>query len=314
MKNEQPAIEARDLGKSFRGNVNAVSGLDLVVPRGAVFGLIGRNGAGKTTTMRLLMGLLHPDTGRCRVLGEDLRLAAAATRSRVAYVSQEQQLPPSKTLAELAVLMDALHPRWDENLARGLGDRFKLPWHSPMGALSGGEHRKASVLLAFAARPEVLLLDEPAAGLDPVARRLLVETIVDQLGEGGEMTVLFSTHLLEDIERVADHVGILDRGRMLVSARVEDLQARYQRLQIIFDDGEVPPGFRLPGTLRARAEGSVLTVIVESGDGLLVESLQARPGIRVREFPLALQDVFIELLEHGVTNESTYSLPQLTRP
>ena len=314
MNNAKPTIEARDLGKSFRGGVNAVSGLDLAVPTGAVFGLIGRNGAGKTTTMRLLMGLLHPDTGRFRVLGEDLRLAAPETRGRVAYVSQEQQLPPAKSLTDLGRWMARLHPRWDEKLARDLAGRFQLRWDAPMGALSGGEQRKAAVLLAFAARPVVLLLDEPAAGLDPVARRQLVETIIDQLGEGGAMTVLFSTHLLEDIERVADHVGILDRGRMLVSARVEDLQSRYQRLQIIFDEGEVPPGFRLPGTLRARAEGSVLTVIVESGDGLLVESLRVRPGIRVREFPLALQDTIIELLEHGVTNESTYSQPQLPKP
>lgn len=314
MNQESPIIEARDLGKSFRGGVNAVSGLDLAVPRGAVYGLIGRNGAGKTTTLRLLMGLLHPDTGRCRVLGHDLRLAAPSVRGRVAYVSQEQQLPPSKTLAGLAASMAPLHARWDQKLTRELADRYRLPWNTPLGALSGGEHRKAAVLLAFATRPEVLLLDEPAAGLDPVARRQLVETMVEQLGEGGEMTVLFSTHLLEDIERVADHVGIVDRGRMLVSARVEDLQSRYQRLQIIFDEGEVPAGFRLPGTLRARAEGSVLTVIVESGDGLLAESLHARPGIRVREFPLALQDVFIELLEHGVTNETTWSLPHISRP
>jgi ABC-2 type transport system ATP-binding protein len=309
MKIEVPSIEARDLGKSFRSGVNAVSGLDLAVPAGSVFGLIGRNGAGKTTTMRLLMGLLHPDTGRCRVLGEDLRIAAPPTRARVAYVSQEQQLPPWKTLEELALWSASLHPRWDEKLARELAGRFQLPWDCPMGALSGGEHRKASVLQGFAARPEVLLLDEPAAGLDPVARRLLVETIIDQLGEGGEMTVLFSTHLLEDIERVADHVGILERGRMLVSERVEDLQSRYQRLQIIFDDGEVPTDFRLPGTLRMSREGAVVTAVVESGGGLIVESLRNRPGLRVREFPLALQDVFLELLEHGATNNNPVTKP-----
>ena len=250
-----PVITASDLAKSFRGGVIAVNGLDLTVPRGAVYGLIGRNGAGKTTTLRMLMGLMRPVRGVARVLGHDLWSAPRAIRQRVAYVSQDQQLPSHQCTAELCLDLSRLYQDWDFALAGHLTKRFGIRVDAPMAALSGGDRRKVAVLLAFAARPEVLVLDEPAAGLDPIARRQLMEEIVGFLGDGGERTVLFSTHILEDLERVADHIGIMDRGRMVVAGRLEDLQTGMRRVQIIFSGAEVPAGFRVPGALRSRAEG-----------------------------------------------------------
>ncbi|MCX6879036.1 MAG: ABC transporter ATP-binding protein [Verrucomicrobia bacterium] len=298
----EPAITASDLAKSFRGGVIAVNGLDLTVPRGAVYGLIGRNGAGKTTTLRMLMGLLRPVRGEARVLGHDLWGAPRSIRQRVAYVSQEQQLPANKCTAELCLDLSRLHERWDFPLAGKLAKRFGIRVEAPMAALSGGDQRKVAVLLAFAARPDVLVLDEPAAGLDPIARRQLMEEIVEFLGEGGERTVLFSTHIIEDLERVAEHVGIMDRGRMVMAGRLEELQTGMRRVQIIFNGAAVPQGFRVPGALRCHAEGPVLTAVVRIDNEVQLETLRAIPGTRVADFPLGLQEFFIALLDRPLTD------------
>jgi ABC-2 type transport system ATP-binding protein len=296
MNSNEPAITASDLAKSFRETI-AVNGLDLSVPRGSVYGLIGRNGAGKTTTLRMLMGLLKPVRGSAKVLGHELWTAPREVRQRVAYVSQEQQLPPAKSTAELCLDLSRLYDRWDFALAGKLAKRFGIRVEAPMAALSGGDQRKVAVLLAFAANPDVLILDEPAAGLDPIARRQLMEEIVDFLGEGGERTVLFSTHIIEDLERVAEHVGIMDRGRMLAAGRLEDLQSGVRRVQVIFNSPAVPEGFRLPGAMRSKTEGPVFTAVARIESPHQLDEIRALPGVRVSDFPLGLQDLFIELLD-----------------
>jgi len=296
MSSNEPAITAIDLAKSFRDNI-AVNGLDLNVPRGSVYGLIGRNGAGKTTTLRMLMGLLKPVRGSAKVLGHELWNAPREIRQRVAYVSQEQQLPPAKSTAELCLDLSRLYDHWDFALAGKLVKRFGIRIDAPMAALSGGDQRKVAVLLAFSAKPDVLILDEPAAGLDPIARRHLMEEIVDFLGEGGERTVLFSTHIIEDLERVAEHVGIMDRGRMLAAGRLEDLQSGVRRVQVIFNSPTVPEGFRIPGAMSGKSEGPVHTSVARIENPHQLDEIRALPGVRVSEFPLGLQDLFIELLD-----------------
>ena len=296
MNSNEPAITASDLAKSFRETI-AVNGLDLSVPRGSVYGLIGRNGAGKTTTLRMLMGLLKPVRGSAKVLGHELWNAPREVRQRVAYVSQEQQLPPAKSTAELCLDLSRLYDRWDFALAGKLAKRFGIRVEAPMAALSGGDQRKVAVLLAFAANPDVLILDEPAAGLDPIARRQLMEEIVDFLGDGGERTVLFSTHIIEDLERIAEHVGIMDRGRMLAAGRLEDLQSGVRRVQVIFNNPTVPEGFRLPGAMRSKTEGPVFTAVARIESPHQLDEIRALPGVRVSDFPLGLQDLFIELLD-----------------
>ncbi len=168
-------IQAIDLTKTFPGGTVAVSGLDLQIERGAIYGLMGRNGAGKTTALRLLMGLLRPDHGSARVLGEDLWKASRSVRARVGYVSQTEQLPSWMTLEELSRYASTFYDVWNVRLARELAGRWSLPQKRPVGRLSNGEQRKVAILLALAPQPDVLLLDEPAAGLDPFSRRELVD-------------------------------------------------------------------------------------------------------------------------------------------
>lgn len=292
-----PVIEASDLAKTFPGGRVAVHGLDLTVPTGSVYGLIGRNGAGKTTTLRMLLGLLRPNRGVARILGHDLWHAPRAVRQRVAYVSQEQQLPSHQCAAQLCLHLAKLHDRWDHRLAGKILARFGIPPEAPLWALSGGDQRKVAVALAFASRPDVLVLDEPAAGLDPIARRQLIEEMVEFLADGDGRTVLFSTHIIADLERVADQIGIMDRGRMVAGGSLESLQSDMRRVQIIFDGGSVPAGFAVPGMVRSRAEGPVLTALVRLNGEDPLAALRNQPGLRINEFPLGLEDLFIELLD-----------------
>jgi len=297
------AIEARDLSKTFPGEVVAVNGLDMEVVTGSVYGLIGRNGAGKTTTIRLLMGLLRPNRGTARILGADLWTAPREVRARVAYVSQLQQLHAWMTTKELCHYASHFYERWEQAYARDLARRFDLPWEQQVGLMSGGEQRKASILLAFAARPEVLLLDEPAAGLDPIARRELIHEIVDVLSRGDACTVLFSTHIISDLERIAEYVGIMDRGRIVTHARLEDLQSRTKRVQVIFEGAQPPADFVVPGAIRSTADGPVVMAVVRLSSDTQLDAVRRMAGVRVNVFPLGLEDIFINLFGPGSREE-----------
>jgi ABC-2 type transport system ATP-binding protein len=289
------AVETRDLTKTFPGGVVAVNALDVAIPRGCVFGLIGRNGAGKTTTLRLLLGLLRADRGEARVLGEDLGFASRAVRERVAYVSQALQLHAWMTLRELEHYVSHFYSRWDGGTADRLADRFELDDGLQIGLMSGGEQRKVAILLALAARPDVLLLDEPAAGLDPIARRQLLGELIESVSRGDGTTVLFSTHILSDLERVADHVGIMDRGRLVTASRLDAIQGETKRVQVIFEGAAPPPGFRVPGAIRSEAEGPVVTAVVRLANDAQLDEVRRIPGARVNVFPLNLEEIFIEL-------------------
>lgn len=303
------AIQAEDLSKTFPGGTVAVNGLDMSVPRGVVYGLIGRNGAGKTTTLRMLMGLLRANRGTARVLGADMWTAARRLRARVAYVSQTQQLHAWMTAEELCHYASHFYETWDAAYARGLARRWQLDWQRQVGLLSAGQQRKVSILLALAARAEVLILDEPAAGLDPIARRQLIDEIVDALSRGDGCTVLFSTHIITDLERVAEHVGIMDRGRILAERRLEDFQSTTKRVQVVFEADGPPPGFAVPGAARSQTAGAVVTAIVELASDSQLDEIRRMPGVRVNVFDMGLEEAFIELLGPNAAEELTEVLP-----
>ncbi len=289
-------IQASNLTKSFAGGVVAVNGLDLHVERGAVYGLLGRNGAGKTTTLRLLMGLLRPDRGEARVLGENLARASRAVRARVAYVSQSQLLPGWMTLRELCRYAAHFYDRWDADWSMGLARRWELPLDRAVGRFSSGEQRRTAILLALAPRPDVLLLDEPAAGLDPIARLELVGELISSMAREQGCTVLFSTHIISDLERIAEFIGIMDRGRLLTSERLDDLQTNVRRVQVIFPGDGPPRNFTMPGVLRSETNGPVFTAVTRQADAGFLESLRGSSGVRIQIFPMRLEEIFIELL------------------
>ena len=288
-------IQASHLSKTFPGGVVAVNNLDLEISPGAVYGMAGRNGSGKTTTLRLLMGLLQADHGAARVFGWDFWTAPRAVRMRAAYVAQSPQLPGWMSLEDLCRCLARFHVNWDKTHARDLARAWELPWKRSVGSLSNGEQRKVAVLLAFASRPDVLVLDEPASGFDLVARRELLEQIVDAITRSDGCTVLLSTHVIADLERVADHIGVIEGGRMKMSVRLEDLLSRTKRVQVIFAENEPAQNVAIPGVLRSRTAGSVVNAVVQVADDRELDALRGTTNARVQIFPIGLEEIFLEL-------------------
>lgn len=292
----EATIEIRELTKMYGGKNRALDGLTLSVPQGAVQGLIGRNGAGKTTALRILMGLLRPDSGSARILGQDLWTADRATRSRVTYVSQNQRLHEALSLDELSRHLASLYPSWHSGYFSGLARRLDVPCDMPIGRMSGGEQRKAAILVAMAPKPAVLIMDEPAAGLDPVARRRVAEAIADHVAEDPARTVLFSTHILSDMERIASHIAIIDKGRIKMESTLEEIQTSTRRVQIIFPGARPPENFVCPGMLRQQVSGPVVSAVARVRDEDL-DALRAQPEVRVTTTPIGLEDLFVELFD-----------------
>ena len=305
------AIHTRNLTRTFAGGTVALSGLDLDIPKGAVYGLMGRNGAGKTTTLRLLMGLLRPDQGEARVLGVDMWAADRRARGRVAYVSQSQQLPGWMTVPELCRYASHFYESWQPAFADDLCRRWGINRDRPLGTLSGGEQRKAAILIALAPQPEVLLLDEPAAGLDPISRRELIDELVSLLAQERSCTVLFSTHIITDLERIADRVGILDRGHLRLDRSLDDLKSTFRRVQVIFPGEAPPPHFAVPGAVRTHVSGPVVTGVTDIFDGEHVEALRRWPGVRVQVFPINLEEIFIEVVGKCARTSVPADVPML---
>ena len=294
-------VSTHDLTKRFPGGILAVDEAELRIPRGAIYGLMGCNGAGKTTLIKMILGLLNPTHGSTDVLSCDMRHASAEHRTRVAYVSQRQQLYSWMAVGEILHYVSHFYPTWQQNIADQLCDSFDLDNRRIIGNLSGGQQRQVAIILALASGADVLVLDEPAAELDPIARRCLIDALVDIItGESGQ-TVLFSTHIISDLEHIADHVGFMDRGRLSGISALQELQETFRKVQIIFE--EPPPEvLDLPGAINVVREGRVVTAAMRIKSEAALEELRRRflPS-RVTAFPLGLEDIFIEMFK-GVRN------------
>jgi ABC-2 type transport system ATP-binding protein len=288
-------IETRDLTKHYGGRP-ALVGLDLDVPRGSVFGLLGRNGAGKTTAIRCLAGLLTPTRGTARVLGGDPRDGDRDRMGRIGYVSESMEIPAWMTVGEALRFCHRLSPRFDGAYADRLLRQLDLIPLAPIGTLSAGQRRKVGLLLALAPRPELLILDEPAASLDTVVRREFIEQAVTLLTDAGT-TIFYSSHILSDVERIASHVGILSAGRLMLSRPLDDLLDSARRVRIRAPGG-APPDVSVPGTVRSRRIGGELLLTVTDWTE---DRLDALPeGVSGEVMRIGLEDLFIDLVREEV--------------
>ena len=281
------------------GRTRALDAVDLTLAPGSVLGLVGRNGAGKTTALRLAHGILFPDAGRIRVLGLDPVRQGLELRRRASLLSEESSLYPWMTVEEILGFAGALHPRWDAALARSLRERLDLDPRARIKTLSRGTRAKVALVLAVACRPEVLFLDDPTAGLDPLVRSEVLQGILEAIpAEGG--AVVYASHLVADIDRVADRIAILDHGKLRVLAPLEDLKARVRRAVAVFEgDAPLPAKTDLPGRIDAEAEGRVLTVVAEGENGALAAGLLALGAKEVAIQALPLEEILVAYLKEG---------------
>ena len=222
------ALQARGLGRRY-GAKWALRDCTLEIPEGTVTALVGPNGAGKTTLLQLAIGLLRPSAGELRVLGHDPLADVSEMLPRVGFVAQEHPLHRGFTLAETLELGRRLNPRWDGELARERIARLGLDPKQKVGKLSGGQQAQVALTLALAKRPELLLLDEPVASLDPLARREFLSTLMEAVAEGG-LSVVLSSHIVADLERVCDHLVILSQSRTVLAGEIEEIVASHRLL------------------------------------------------------------------------------------
>jgi ABC-2 type transport system ATP-binding protein len=238
-KNGQVILRASGLTRAF-GRVCAVDGLDLTVRAGEIYGFLGVNGAGKTTAIRMFMGIIKPDAGQLHLLGELTRRTTIRQKQSIGYVSQEQTFYPWMTCRGLGRFVGGLYPTWDAAEFERLLRVLDLPPDRKASQLSGGMRVKLALALALAPRPALLILDEPTSGLDPLARRQFLEIILRETRECGH-TTLFSSHIIDEIERVADCVGIIHRGRMQFEGSLEALRATIRLVQVRPPRSAEPP-------------------------------------------------------------------------
>jgi ABC-2 type transport system ATP-binding protein len=291
---EELIIETADLRKSYDG-VHALAGLDLRVPRGAICGLLGRNGAGKTTTIKTLLGMTRPTSGTARVFGlaADERQASVEIRSRTAFVSEEKELYDGMSVEALISFTASFYPRWRADLAAELLTRLELRRDATVKSLSRGMRTKSALLLALCSGAELLILDEPTSGLDPAATEQILQLLVKHAANDG-VTVLFSSHQLADVDQIADHVAIVDRGRVVVQGGLDDLRARYCRVQVVFDGDAPAVSFSSAGVANVRRKGRVLSVLSSaSSDAIVAEARALKPKF-VEVTPVTLKDIFLE--------------------
>lgn len=259
--NEQavdPLITVSHLTCRF-GKKVALDNVSLQVNRGRVFGLVGENGAGKTTLMNHLLGALSPESGAVSVLGHDPTRNPTAVLSRVGYLSEDRDLPRWMRIKELMRYTRAFYPDWDEAYAERLREQFNLAADAKVRTLSRGEKARAGLLVALAHRPELLLLDEPSSGLDAVARRDILAVVVRSVAEEGR-TVVFSSHLLDEVERVADDIAMIHEGKVALSTTMDELKATHHRLVVNFEsDTDRFPA--IPGVLSVQGEGREWAVV-----------------------------------------------------
>ena len=297
----KPILEFSSVSRSYKAGQPVLDRINLSMEPGEVLGLIGRNGAGKTTLIRLAMGMLYPEGGEVRLFGLSPTTDPIAVKKRVGYVAEDQVLPSGSTIAELIEFHRYLFPQWDADLERSLLDRFSLPKGSKIGKLSKGQAREVALLCAICHRPELLILDEPAGGLDPAARRDFLEASIQLLNREGT-AILFSSHHMGDIERIGGRVVLLDDAAILLDRQVAELRENIFVAVVSTAATTIRELSKLPGCLRARTMFDNLHAVIVGSETDVRTRIMAATGLGPNEFqclPVPLEELFIELVGGG---------------
>ena len=288
-------IDIRHLSRSF-GKTEALRDVSLEVPRGGVFGLIGSNGAGKTTLIKHILGSHYAQSGSVSVFGLDPVREPVKVLGRIGYMSEDRDVPSWMRVQELIDFTSTFYPSWDSAYVNELLQIFELDSKQKIRTLSRGQTARVCLLVALAHRPELLVLDEPSSGLDPVIRRDILAAIVRTTAEDGR-TVLFSSHLLDEVERLADRVALLHQGRILLADSLETVIESFHRITLRFDQSHLAAP-RFLGAIDSRGQGFEWTYVVRGKRGEFVQTAQSLRAQIVDESPLSLDEIFVSNI-HG---------------
>jgi ABC-2 type transport system ATP-binding protein len=298
---DRAAIEIENLTVRY-GKRQILKGISLEVPVGSIFGFLGVNGSGKTATIKTLLGFRPPTSGRARVLGYDVVSQQREMRMHVGYVSETNSFYDFLTIPQLCVLSRDLHQKWDQEAVDRLLKLFELPLNRQVRHFSKGMKSQLALCLALGHDPDLLILDEPTTVLDPVARQVFLKLLIKQVAMAGK-TVFFSSHVLSEVEAIADHVAVLRDGRLVLNDEVDHLRDRQKLLHFTYI--EEPPAeeiarlSRLPHVRRIEQEGRAVRLHAEGDVDALVETIQARPyALRNLEVSMvSLEEVLLEYLK-----------------
>lgn len=281
-------IEVRNVSKEFNG-FHALSNLTMTIPKGSVYGLVGPNGAGKSTIIRHLTGIYQPDKGEIFLNGKPI-FENPDAKARIAYIPDDIFFFPNATVKETVDFYRSIYPGFDKERFKKLGELFNIDTKQQMRRLSKGMQKQAAFWIAISLRPEVLILDEPVDGLDPVMRRQIWSIILSDVAENGT-TVLVSSHNLRELEDVCDHVGIMNRGRILIERSLTELQGDVVKVQLALPDGaELPEGLNI---LHQSSVGRLRTLIIRGSVQEISERLKSANPFFVDMLPLTLEEIFI---------------------
>jgi ABC-2 type transport system ATP-binding protein len=290
-------VEFANIHRSFKRGVDVLAGVDFSLVPGEVVGLLGRNGAGKTTLMRTAMGMLEPQKGSVKIFGLDPRKSPMEVKRRIGFVSEDQILPEFLKVEDVIKLHRGLFPTWDSDLERELSERFRINPGEKIKSLSKGQARQVALLCAVAHKPELLLLDEPAGGLDPMARREFLETSIRLLNETGT-TILFSSHYMTDVERLADRIVMIHDGAVLIDNQLDELREGFS-LALIPQEHKAKREdvLALEGCIAVRDRSDSLHAVFQLDPGESCAAIEKALGIAdARCRAVALEEMFIEIV------------------
>jgi ABC-2 type transport system ATP-binding protein len=290
-------IETADLSLRY-GRTEAVRHLTMEVPAGSVYALIGPNGAGKTTTIKALMNLLRPSSGRASVLGLDSRRVGPAVLQRIGYVSENQELPLWMTASDLLAYCAPFYPSWDRAFASALAKQLALPMDRPLKACSRGTRMKAALVASLAYHPELIVLDEPFAGLDALVREEFTQGILEVAGGDRPWTVFISSHDIDEVERLADWIGVINEGRLELAETASSLLARFRRIEVATGSDAAVPSPPPASWLLVEASAHAVRFVESaySDDDCGARVRKAIPAARdILVTPMSLREIFIVL-------------------
>ena len=277
-------LEMKNVTKTF-GKFKALDDLSMTVPKGSVYGLVGPNGAGKSTAIRLMTGIYRPDSGSITLEGMPV-YENPVNKVRMGYIPDDIFYFPSASMEEMKSFYKGIYPQFDEELYKKLFEAFQLPRKGAIRRFSKGMQKQAAFHLSLCTHPEMLILDEPVDGLDPVMRRQVWSLILSEVAANGT-TVLVSSHNLRELEDICDHVGIMDHGKMLLERSLQDMQGATHKLQLV---GEVPEGLDI---LHESQTGRLKTLVVRGDAREISRKVSAANPVYFDVLPLSLEEIFI---------------------